>query len=257
MILTRIILCLSLLLAAVAPRAAAQDCDSDSAAYSFRPPTLIAPLALTAAGAVGISAFPGFKSYTRTQIDRWGGSHHVTADEYLRFVPAATYLALAPCGVRARSSFRDRLMAGATAYLCMGAVVYATKHIVRETRPDGSDRHSFPSGHVATAFTGAELLRIEYGNAIGAAGYAVAVGVGVLRMYNRCHWYNDVLAGAGIGILCARAGYWLLPLERRLFGLDRRCAASASPRPSVSSAVVAPFYAPPSRTLGLSLALVI
>ena len=240
MILTRIILCLSLLLAAAAPRAAAQDCVSDSAAYSFRTRKLIAPVALTAAGAIGISAFSGFKSYTRTQIDRWGGSHHITADEYLRFVPAAAYLALGPCGVKARSCFRDRLMAGATAYLCMGAVVYTTKNIVHETRPDGSDSHSFPSGHVATAFTGAELLRIEYGNAIGAAGYA---------MYNRCHWYNDVLAGAGIGILCARAGYWLLPLERRLFGLDRPRGASRT------SAVVAPFYAPPSRTLGLSLAL--
>lgn len=254
MILTRIILCLSLLFAAAAPRAAAQDCASDSTAYSFRPRKLIAPVALTAAGAIGISAFSGFKSYTRTQIDRWGGSHHVTADEYLRFVPAAAYLALGPCGVKARSCFRDRLMAGATAYLCMGAIVYATKGLVHETRPDGSDRHSFPSGHVATAFTGAELLRIEYGNAVGAAGYAVAVGVGVLRMYNRCHWYNDVLAGAGIGILCARAGYWLLPLERRLFGLDR--PRSASPRtPAGTSAVVAPFYAPPSRTIGLSLAL--
>lgn len=246
MILTRIILCLALLLAAAAPRAAAQDCVSDSAAYSFRTRKLIAPVALTAAGAIGISAFSGFKSYTRTQIDRWSGSHHITADEYLRFVPAAAYLALGPCGVKARSCFRDRLMAGATAYLCMGAVVYATKNIVNETRPDGSDRHSFPSGHVATAFTGAELLRIEYGNAIGAAGYAVAVGVGVLRMYNRCHWYNDVLAGAGIGILCARAGYWLLPLERRLFGLDSGTHVSAA---------VAPFYAPPSRSVGFSLAL--
>jgi membrane-associated phospholipid phosphatase len=37
-------------------------------------------------------------------------------------------------------------------------------------------------------------------------------------MYNERHWLNDVLAGAGIGILSAKAAYWLLPWERRHLG---------------------------------------
>lgn len=40
-------------------------------------------------------------------------------------------------------------------------------------------------------------------------------------VYNGRHWVNDVLAGAGIGILSARIGYWMLPVYRRLFGWDK------------------------------------
>ena len=50
--------------------------------------------------------------------------------------------------------------------------------------------NSFPSGHTANAFCGAELMRIEYGNWVGLAGYAVAVTTGVMRMYNERHWWN-------------------------------------------------------------------
>ena len=48
--------------------------------------------------------------------------------------------------------------------------------------------------------------------------------MGVLRVYNNHHWFTDVFAGAGIGILRARTGYWLLPYTRkamyRLTGCD-------------------------------------
>ena len=33
-------------------------------------------------------------------------------------------------------------------------------------------------------------------------------------------WFNDVVMGAGIGILSARIGYWLLPLERKLLKIN-------------------------------------
>lgn len=228
---------------------AANSESSDSVArdYSFQPAKLIAPLALTAAGAVGIGTLGGFKHYVNRQIGRWGGSHNVRIDNYLRFAPAAVYVGLGACGVKSRSNLRDRVLAGATAYILMGAVVAGTKACVHERRPDGSGSNSFPSGHVATAFTGAELMRIEYGNAIGAAGYAVAAGVGVLRIYNNRHWYNDVLAGAGIGILCARLGYWLLPYEKKLLGLQDKDGAAA----------IAPYYSPADRSVGFALNVVI
>ena len=38
-----------------------------------------------------------------------------------------------------------------------------------------------------------------------------------MRLYNERHWTTDVLAGAGIGILSARVGYWLLPWTSRIF----------------------------------------
>ena len=99
---------------------------------------------------------------------------------------------------------------------------YATKYVVNEQRPDLSDRHSFPSGHVALAFTGAELMRMEYGTAYGIAGYAVAASVAFLRLYNNKHWFNNVIMGAGIGILSARIGQWLLPFERKLLKINTK-----------------------------------
>ena len=55
---------------------------------------------------------------------------------------------------------------------------------------------------------------------------------GVLRIYNNRHWLNDVLAGAGIGILSARIGYWMLPVSRRILVMERAgkgCAVVPSP----------------------------
>ena len=77
--------------------------------------------------------------------------------------------------------------------------------------------------------------------------YVVASGIGVLRVWNERHWATDVLAGAGIGILSARVAYWLLPFERRLFGLDKKQKAS--------DMVAIPYYSPTDRSFGASLAL--
>jgi membrane-associated phospholipid phosphatase len=54
------------------------------------------------------------------------------------------------------------------------------------------------------------------------AGYAVAAGTGFFRMYNNRHWFTDILAGAGIGILSAKASYWLFPyISKKLFKKKR------------------------------------
>ena len=72
------------------------------------------------------------------------------------------------------------------------------------------------------AFTGAELVRREYGGWWGVGAYALATTTALMRVYNGRHWTSDLLGGAAIGILSADIGYWLLPLERRLFRLDSR-----------------------------------
>lgn len=90
------------------------------------------------------------------------------------------------------------------------------------TRPDGSSRTSFPSGHTATAFMTATMLRHEYGHLspwIGIGGYTVATGTGLMRMANNKHWLSDVLTGAGIGILSTEVGYYLGDLLFRDRGL--------------------------------------
>ena len=116
---------------------------------------------------------------------------------------------------------------------------------MRERRPDSPKHNSFFSGHTATAFTGAELVRIEYGWGYGAAAYAMATSVGFLRVYNKRHWVGDVLAGAGVGILCANAGYWMLPVWHKLFKIDQK-------KKSKPTVVAAPFYTQEDKAAGLS-----
>lgn len=74
------------------------------------------------------------------------------------------------------------------------------KYTFNETRPNGGG-HSFPSGHTAAAFTGAEFIRKEYGWWWGIPAYAMASYVGWSRVAAREHYTHDVLAGAAIGIL--------------------------------------------------------
>lgn len=79
-------------------------------------------------------------------------------------------------------------------------------------RPDGTDNHSFPSGHTAVAFCGATTLMHEYRKVspwIGVAGYAVATIVAVDRVRRNRHHWGDVVAGAAIGVASAETGYWI------------------------------------------------
>lgn len=147
--------------------------------------------------------------------------HPTKLDNYLQYAPAAAVYALNIAGVHGKNNFRDRTFIYAMANIISGVTVTATKHITHETRPDGSDRLSFPSGHTATAFAAAEFLREEYNEVsplIGIAGYADATATGYLRISNNKHWLGDVVAGAGVGILSTKLAYWLYPpIQQRLF----------------------------------------
>lgn len=191
--------------------------------YRFRWHQLLTPGLMIAAGSVGVNCFVGFKEGIKADFAKLRGDRYLHFDDYIQYLPAVGYLGVGFIpGTKKRGDFVDRILCGATAYILMAATTNAIKYAVGEMRPDSNTRNSFPSGHSANAFCGAELMRIEYGNWIGLAGYAVAVTTGVMRMYNERHWWNDVIAGAGIGILCARAAYWLLPLERKIFKRNHR-----------------------------------
>lgn len=148
-------------------------------------------------------------------------------DDYLQYLPLAAQLSMGVTGVQGRS---DNLLHLLTADAFAGALsaifVNGIKYSVGRLRPDYSARNSFPSGHTATAFLGAELFDLEYGNRypyLSAVTYSMAVVTGISRVLNNRHWLTDVFAGAGVGILSAQMGYWLSdiiyqrPLDKATF----------------------------------------
>ncbi|MDR0873196.1 MAG: phosphatase PAP2 family protein [Prevotellaceae bacterium] len=155
-------------------------------------------------------------------------------DDYIQYTPYLGIYGLDLCGVKAKHNFLDRtLVLGSSIIICTSAV-QITKHATGVVRPDGSNNHSFPSGHTATAFLGAHILFREYKDAspwIGIAGYGVAFTAGTMRIINRKHWFSDVLAGAGIGILSVEMSYLLLPVWHKLFKM----------KPNSNSLVISPI----------------
>ncbi len=140
---------------------------------------------------------------------------HNELDNYIQYSPAALMLALKAAGVESRSSWKKMLTADAFSMGLVIAMTRGIKPLAKEERPDGSNNHSFPSGHTATAFMCATMLQKEYGHLspwIGFGGYTVATATGVMRMMNNRHWMSDILAGAGMGILGTEFGYWLADL---------------------------------------------
>ncbi len=141
-------------------------------------------------------------------------------DNYLQYAPAFLVYALNTAGVKGKNNFIDRTIIYGMANAVMGAVVMTTKKSTHELRPDGSNYMSFPSGHTATAFAAAEFMRREYQDIsiwYGVAGYAMAATTGYMRMSNNRHWFSDVVAGAGVGILSTDLAYWVYPSLKKLF----------------------------------------
>jgi len=160
------------------------------------------------------------------KVDNEVGKHftkHRRFDDYLEFAPVVAVYVPDIFGVKSKHNFRDRTFVVITSYLIMGSSVHALKKGTGVERPDGSNHYSFPSGHTANAFTGAHILLKEYKDVapwIGVAGYVTATTVGAMRILNRKHWFSDVIAGAGIGILSAEIGYLLLPVFHRITGVE-------------------------------------
>jgi membrane-associated phospholipid phosphatase len=80
------------------------------------------------------------------------------------------------------------------------AATYGLKYTINEQRPNGG-KHSFPSGHTSSAFSGAAFIQQRYGWLYGIPAYLVASFVGYSRIESRNHRFGDVLAGAAIGVI--------------------------------------------------------
>lgn len=148
---------------------------------------------------------------------------HRTLDNYTQIAPAAVMVGMKAAGVESRSLWGRMLLSDAFSVALMAGTVQGLKNTTNVMRPDGSDNHSFPSGHTATAFMTATMLNKEYGYKspwIGVGAYSVATATGLMRMANNKHWLSDVLVGAGIGIMATEFGYWLADLIYKDKGLN-------------------------------------
>ena len=199
---------------------------------------LIIPTVFISYGALG---------FTNGQVKQWNEdvqqdvvskNHETTSvDNYIQFIPAATVYALNIAGVKGKNNLKNETVILLTSLGITAATVFTLKYATNETRPDGSENNSFPSGHTAFAFAGAEFLMQEYKHKsiwYGIGGYAIATTTGVLRVYNNRHWLSDVVAGAGIGILSTKIAYWINPyINDKLFH---------SKESHNSSSFISPFY---------------
>jgi membrane-associated phospholipid phosphatase len=183
---------------------------------------LIIPTALIGYGLIGIESdqIKNFNSEVQEEVTEHIDDK-VTIDDFAQYAPAATVYALNAFGDKGKNNLRDRSIIFASSYLMMSVTVLALKSTTKVERPDGSSNNSFPSGHTATAFAGAEFLWQEYKDKsiwYGISGYLVAAGTGAFRIVNNRHWFTDVAAGAGIGILSTKAAYWMYPfLNKKVF----------------------------------------
>ncbi len=221
----------------------------------FRPAQLIAPGVLFAAGMgvryLGHNAInvPVQEAFLRMH-EKNGPLPGYDVLRYLPLVPPVMDMGLGLLGVPAQHGFFDRAIETGLAYLFVGGSALVLKKVINAPRPDGTNDESFPSGHTCFSFTGAELVRLEYGWGWGAGAYAVATAVAGMRLYNDRHWLSDVLAGAGLGILSAHVGRWLLEPAKSALGLGQNAAASGV------QASLSPYVDPVSGTLCPQLAIV-
>lgn len=206
-------------------QAALNDSSANNNDSKIKHKSFIVPAILIGYGVVGLTspALKHLNSNIRNELDaqHLGPTH---LDDLTQYAPTLSVYAINALGIPGRHSFKDRTIVMATAYIIMASSVGITKKASDVERPDGSNRRSFPSGHTANAFLGAEFLYQEYKDVsvwYGVTGYVVAAGTGFLRMSNNKHWFTDVAAGAGIGILSTKIAYLVHPFFKRTLFKDK------------------------------------
>lgn len=183
------------------------------------PLSLIPPVVLIAYGASSFVIHPirRIDYYVNNGIHKSDSTFSTKAESYFQFTPIIMVYGLNLIGVEGKNRFIDRTALLGLSGGILAVSGYATKYTTHRLRPNKADHLSFPSGHTSTAFMGAEFLAQEYSEkspVYTVIGYTIAATTGVFRLYNRDHWFSDVVAGAGYGILSTKAAYLIYPYIR-------------------------------------------
>ncbi|MEO5583258.1 MAG: phosphatase PAP2 family protein [Saprospiraceae bacterium] len=182
--------------------------DSTVNSLSGRPKisSLVLPISLISLGAFSIH---NTTFINRFGIKNWQTQHFKTfntdADDILQHTPLVAGLLFAAFDKSDKKwLFLKRAVLTEVITNIAVQTIKKQSHILR---PNNSDYLSFPSGHTTEAFAGATLFCDHYAKGklwLQILTYTTASSVGVLRILKNRHWANDVIAGAGLGILSVK-----------------------------------------------------
>jgi hypothetical protein len=188
---------------------------------------LIPPAILVGYGAASFVFHPlrHFDRYIYNEADEHNFSTKKHYEDYFQYGPPVLVYGLNLVGVHGKNTFVDRSFIYLLSQGMLELTTFSLKKVTHRERPNHADYNSFPSGHTGNAFAGAEFMSQELGdNSIvySVIGYAFATTTGVFRIYHQDHWFSDVVAGAGFGILSTKAAYLLYPyIRNNLFKAGR------------------------------------
>lgn len=91
-----------------------------------------------------------------------------------------------------------------SAQILAQVLTQAIKLSARRERPDGSNNHSFPSGHASATFATATVLQRHLGWKAAVPTYTVATYVALSRLQENRHFLSDVVFGAALGVAAGR-----------------------------------------------------
>lgn len=80
------------------------------------------------------------------------------------------------------------------------------------------DRFSFPSGHTTAAFTTVFVFYYFFPQLF-IPSLIVAIMIGFSRIYLGLHYPSDVIAGIGLGFVCAKIGIWCSKIVEQMSSL--------------------------------------
>lgn len=164
-----------------------------------------------------------FSTKAKQSITEWAPLTETQVDDYIQYTPIAIMYG---ADIFYRTKNHPLVQTGnlLLSELTTGLIVHSLKWTINEKRPNGANG-SFPSGHTSQAFVAATVLYHEFKETnkfIAYSGYAFAIPTAILRVTRRKHWVSDILAGAGIGILCTNLVYLWNPFEKLNNKLQKR-----------------------------------
>jgi len=207
------------------------------------------PVILIGLGFAGSGKKPllGYNEEIQEEIQEHYNGFHTKIDNYTQYAPIAVAYGLNIAGIKGRHNLVNLTCLYVLSDFISSATTKQLKSLTREMRPDQSTADGFPSGHTTRAFTSATVLFLEYKDKniwYGIGGYSFAVGTGALRMLNNKHWFSDVLAGAGIGILSTQVAYTVYPWIQKQI-------SKQIPRLANKNLLITPTYANSSLGFGM------